>query len=139
MKSRSKRLVVAMALILAVFNATAATAGPPILPSSFYGVVQIGGANVVTGTTVTALINGVEYAHATVQIYQGQSVASLDVPADDPQTPAKEGGAAGDVVHFRVGNYMMLQSAPWRSGVNLHLDLKLYQAFLPKVGRVAGQ
>jgi hypothetical protein len=132
------RLVLLFMMILAVVGPQPALAGPPSLPSSFYGIVKIDRANVPAGITVTALIDGVEYAHSTVAVYQGNSVTSLDVPADDPGTPVKEGGAPGDVVHFRVGNQMMLQTAPWRSGVNLHLDLTLFHANMPAVVRGTG-
>jgi hypothetical protein len=118
-------LVLTVGLLLA--SAWTALAVPP-LPSSFYGTVKASGANVPAGTTVSAWINGVKYSETTVLMYAGDTVYSLDVPGDEPETPGKEGGVTGDTVVFRVGTQVTDQTAPWQSGSNVELNLTITNA-----------
>jgi len=126
---RTKRgfivLVLSVGLLLA--SALKVLAVPP-LPSSFYGTVKASGANVPVGTTVSAWINGVKYSETTVLVYAGDTVYSLDVPGDEPETPDKEGGVPGDTVVFHIGTQVADQTAPWQSGTNVELDLTVTNA-----------
>lgn len=98
----------------------------PPLPSSFYGSVQINGADLQPGDTISAWINGVKYAETSPAWDDGDTVYSLDVPGDDSDTPVViEGGVPGDTVTFRVNGYLATQSAPWASGTNLELPLSV--------------
>lgn len=110
------------------------TTGPalafPPLPSSFYGRVQVNGGNAPEGTLVRALINGQVYAEGRVQMYQGDSVYSLDVRGDDSETPERDGGAEGDMIQFEVGGVLAGQTGDWHSGTNVELNLTLTSAGL---------
>jgi hypothetical protein len=132
-------LVLTVGLLLA--SALTVLAVPP-LPSSFYGTVKVDGANVPVGTTVSAWINGVKYAETTVLLYEGDTVYSLDVPGDDPETPNVEGGISGDAVIFHIDDQGADQTASWQSGTNVNLDLthaseemEEYRLFLPWVAQ----
>ncbi len=70
-----------------------------------------------------ALINGIPYAETNSMIYQGNSVYSLDIPADDLSTPVKEGGIEGETVTFLVAEFPASPNADWHSGVNMELNL----------------
>jgi hypothetical protein len=119
------RNVIALGLTigLLLISAAAVLAGPPPLPSSFYGAVKVNGANVPVGTIVSAWINGVKYVETTVLLYAGDTVYSLNVPGDDPETPGIEGGVSGDIVVFHIGDQVTDQTGFWQSGTNVGLDL----------------
>jgi hypothetical protein len=123
MKTAIRFKFVAFALACAMLAASApvALALPP-LPSSFWGTVKMNGANAPNGTVVSAWINGVRYAQATVSVYNGDTVYSLDVPGDDPQQSGIQGGVPGDTVVFQIETWVA-QTAPWQSGINAELDL----------------
>ena len=137
MKTKSRMIVILIALGLLFVSVSPALAMPP-LPSSFYGMVQISGANVATGSEVSAKINGVQYAYATVQIYQGQTVYSLDVPGDDPATQGViEGGVQGNTVVFWIDGTPANETAIWQSGTNVARNLTILPPAAPVVS-IAG-
>jgi hypothetical protein len=55
----------------------------------------LNGANVSSGTIVSAWINGVKYIEVGTSTYEGSSVY---MPADNPDTPEKDGGVEGDLI-----------------------------------------
>jgi hypothetical protein len=114
-------LIVISALLMTI---TTASAVPP-LPSSFYGTVKVNGENVAVGVSVTATINGVQYAYAATQLYQGDTVYTLDVPGDDLGTTIIEGGVSGDTVVFKVNGITALETGTWQSGTNIKLNLTI--------------
>lgn len=123
MKTFREITVLLLTISLLLLNVATAAAVPP-LPSSFYGTVKVNGANVAAGTRVTALINGVEYSGATVQLYQGDTVYSLNVKGDDSSTSGVvEGGIAGDTIIFQIGSLTAVQTGTWASGANVELNL----------------
>jgi len=82
----------------------------PQMPHQFYGTVTIGKDLAPEGTIVSAQIGG-EYRSTTVDAkgrygyspdYGGTGI--FKVLADDPGTPEKEGGVAGETVEFYVLN-----------------------------------
>jgi hypothetical protein len=112
-----------LAIILLLFNASIASAVPPV-PCSFYGTVKSGGINVPLDTIVSARINGVTYASKTVLVDHADTVYAFNVPGDEPETPGIiEGGVQGDTVLFYIGNQKADQTAPWCSGGNNQLNL----------------
>jgi len=127
-EKRSKfGFVLALFLMLSVFLPVAADQ-PPRLPSAFYGTVTQNGENLPNGTTVSAWINGVQYAATTTFMTtigsQQVSVYTITVPGDDPSTPdIIEGGNEGDTVIFRVGGYLTDQSGVWHEGTDAELNL----------------
>jgi S-layer homology domain len=114
--------------IVSLASAIPVLAIPP-MPSSFYGTVKRGGVNVSAGTTITASINGVPYANTTVQLYNGDTVYSLNVPGDDPDTLAIEGGTPGNTVVFTIGKGAADQAGTWQSSSNIELDLTAPPSF----------
>lgn len=101
----------------------------PTLPSSFYGTVQLDGANVPDGTVVSAWINGQKYAQTITFTDNGLSVYVLDVPGDDPETSGTvEGGVAGDTVVFYIGNVQATPTATWQNGSNQAVNLSASSA-----------
>lgn len=121
------------AMILAALLAgrpAAVWAFPP-LPSSFYGGVQLNGADLPDGARVEAVIDGQVFAYSLTQTYAGASVFSLDIPGDDLSTADVEGGREGDVISFRVAGSLAAQTGIWRSGTNASLDLTAASASAP--------
>ena len=129
-----KLVTLAVALALLTASVPPVLAFPP-LPSSFYGTVKVDGTNVPLGTMVSAWINGVQYASASVSLYAGDTVHSLIVPGDDPDVPGKDGGVPGETIVFYIGNQRADQTAIWQSGRNLRLDLSYTTADI-SVGQV---
>jgi hypothetical protein len=131
-------LILTMGMLL--FDVRTALAVPP-LPSSFYGTVKSNGFNVPSGVRVSARINGILYAMSPYMLYNGDTVYTLNVPGDDPETPnIVEGGVPGDTVVFYVGNTQANQTATWQSGTNVNLNLTVslppyMQIYLPLITR----
>ena len=102
-----KKLTIALALCvsLLVLVSTVAQAGSPPLPSRFYGEITLNGDDAPTGLTLSAWIDGVQYAETSITVAGGHSVYVIDVPADDPDTPGLEGGQNGDAVVFKLGGH----------------------------------
>jgi hypothetical protein len=95
----------------------------PSLPSSFYGIVKYNGENLPEGTLVEAMVNNEVCAKGYSEMYQGDSVYTLDVRGDDTDTTEQDGGKEGDTIYFRVGGLMASQTAEWHAGTNVSLDL----------------
>jgi Tol biopolymer transport system component len=110
------------AMVLLSLSPTAAGAAPPI-PSSFYGTAKLNGANVLDATKVSAWVGGAKYAETETIIWEGDSVYSIEVPGDDPDTPEKDGGVEGDTVVFKIGDHTADQTGTWHSGTNVELNL----------------
>jgi len=126
---KNRMLIMGMMLLTClVFSQAVLAAAPPPIPSSFWGTVKYNGENVTVGATVTAWINGVWYASNLTELYEGNTVFSLDVPGDQTDTPAIEGGKAGDTVVFKVNGVIAVETATWQSGVNAQRDLTLTSA-----------
>ena len=84
----------------------------------------MGGAKVPVGTQVSAFINGVQYASTYCIVYNGDTVYSLDVTGDDPNTPdIIEGGVPGETIVFFVGGKKAAQTATWQGGIIVNLNL----------------
>ena len=96
----------------------------PQFPHTFYGTIKKDGANIPAGTVVSAWIGGVQYASTTTLTSGADSVYALNVPGDDPDTPAKEGGVSGEIISFQVGGQTADQTAIFSSGEMTHLDIK---------------
>jgi len=117
-------ILILMVSVISLFVTVPALAIPP-LPSSFYGTVKVNGANVPVGTTVSARINGVQYASTTAFLYNGDTVYSLDVLGDNPDTVAVDGGREGDSIQFEVGGTLAGETGVWHSGTNVKQDLTI--------------
>ena len=124
MKIQRTFIVIPIMMCVLFANYSTALAVPPF-PSSFYGTAKVDGMNVPVGAPITAFINGVQVAFSGTSLYEGETVYSLDVPGDDPTTPAIEGGVAGDTIVFLVNGQPAQQTALWQSGSNLMLDLTI--------------
>ena len=137
MNLNQRLLGIALLAVLMVSGATPALAGPPTLPSSFYGLVKIDGLNVPAGTLITASINGTVVAQTATFLSQGHSVYTLNVPADDPDTTNRDGGVTGDTITITVlsGSQSIVRPATWQSGSNTQVDLARYKVCLPLAQR----
>ena len=116
----------ALWLLLAVLVAGAAPAPAwafPQMPHQFCGDVTINGSLAASGVIVSARIGGVEYASTTTdsQGRYGYTPSLFMVPADDPATPPKEGGSAGDTVSFYVAG-VLGGTAPFACGQVTNLN-----------------
>ena len=134
MKDHHPILVGLVLLCMLSLGFSPASAIPP-LPSSFYGTVQVNGANVPAGLPITAWIDGTQYAITYPSIYSGYTVYSLNVPGDDPSTPGIEGGKQNDVITFKVGGIPANLTGVWQAGTNTQINLSItaYLVFLPCV------
>jgi hypothetical protein len=124
------------ALLLTLAGARAD--GPPGIPSSFYGVIEVNGAKVPTDTIITAWISGTNYVVGLIEDHGTFTSYSVDVPDDDLSTVhIKEGGVYSDVVQFRIKGISAAQTGRWVSGTNTRLDLTflIKYTFLPVLRR----
>jgi hypothetical protein len=97
----------------------------PPLPSSLFGTVHLNGEKVPEGTSIRALIDGVVMGEGQTMIYQGESVYSLDIKGDDPDTKEIDGGVEGDIIHFNVGGVIAEETGVWQGGTNVELNLSV--------------
>jgi hypothetical protein len=116
---RTAVVLVALLLVLA----TTASAVPPPLPSSFWGVFTMNGARVALSAELTAHIDDIACGKATLFLYQGATYYSISVKGDIPDTPIKEGGVDGDVIQFWLNGIPLATTAIWSGGINQMLDL----------------
>jgi len=103
-KSRVLKLCVLVAIGLFLLpSMVLAHVGPEC---RFFGPVTVCDQNVPDGTVVTAWLEDPSVGPWTGILYRQHGVTyySVDVDADDPNTPTKEGGVEGDTVYFSV-NY----------------------------------
>lgn len=98
---------------------------PPALPANFRGVVYVDGAYVAAGTIISVEGDGGVYAEAEAFLRDGQSRYAVNVPEDNPLTPGKDGGSAGEVLRFRIGTQLAEQQATWESGKIEDLTLSI--------------
>jgi hypothetical protein len=131
------RHLVSIVILLGIGSASLLAFQPvlafPSLPSTFYGTVKVNGANVTDGTLVQASIQGKIITEIQTQTYKDDSFYSLDVPADDPDTLAIEGGQEGDTITFIIGGIVADQAGVWKSGTIFSLNLSASSAatFIP--------
>ena len=95
----------------------------PVLPSSFYGAIQVDGANVAPGMNIRALIGGQVLAEEVTLMYEGASVYTIHVPGNDNDTQEVDGGREGDQITFEIGGLVAEQTATWHSGTSVELNL----------------
>ena len=113
-------------LVLALPAWQAARAGPPALPSSFWGSVTLAdGTDAPVGLVVRALVGDQPCAETRTREYEGRTMYTLHVPAEDGDTPDAEGGQAGDAVRWEVCSALLQVSSVWQGGTNVRLDLQV--------------
>lgn len=117
-------LLLALCLVLGV-SATPVWAIPPQMPHQFYGNVTIGEATAPSGVSVSASIGGVPYAVTTTDAQGRYGYSPLfKVPADDPDTQAKDGGVAGETIQLYVAN-TPAATATFQNGEITQLNLEI--------------
>jgi hypothetical protein len=118
--------VAALALL-----ATTASALPPPLPSSHWGVITLDGRPVPSGSKLSAYVDGVLCGETTRFFsFEGTTGYSITVKGDNPDTPEKDGGRHGDVIRFRLNHKIVPATAVWIEGGNSRLNLAVYIRFL---------
>ena len=119
MKRRYRLIIVLFSLMML------AATGPPPLPSSFWGTVEVDGAPVAEGTVIFAWIDGVKYDDDAAKAYVGWEGVyyAFNVPGDQVGTDPIEGGVEGDIITFRIGDLVAQETAVWHSGTNVRLNL----------------
>jgi len=121
-RRRTWPLVVLVALVTML--GAPVSAGPPALPSSFWGTVEhADGHTVQAGTVVQALVDGRVCGEGRVQPYEGLMVYGLHVLADDTETTEKDGGREGDAVTIEICDTPLDVEATWHGGANVRVDL----------------
>jgi len=118
---QSLLLVVALASVL--FTAAARADGPA--SCSFSGTVQLSGADVAGGTLITAIINGDEY-HTHTALGVGSSSYSITI-----QPPEGKSYSDGTEVTFEINGLKADQTAIFKAGSNLRLDLTASTGSVP--------
>ena len=137
-----KKMTVISLLVALVILALAlpGTTGAHISDSCrFYGPVTVNGQDVPDGTVVSAWLENPSVGPWTTTTYTHYEASwyAIDIPADDLGTPGKEGGVAGDQVHFSVGATPVPGTATWQiygpSGL-----LRVYHALFISPGGLTG-
>jgi hypothetical protein len=110
-------LVVAMLLLSPVL-----ASAQPSLPCRFHGTVQLDGAAVEDGTTITATVEGQTFTTTTPSAAYGASTFVLLI--EQPEGVA----LAGSTVTFKIGARDADQTATWELGGNIELNLSAGEA-----------
>jgi hypothetical protein len=114
-----------LSLVIGVILALPITAmAVPQMPCQVYGDVVVNGAAAPAGVTIEASIGGVHYASSVTNATgkYGYAPSILRVPADDPSTPEKEGGAVGDTIELSISG-TSVGTASFLPGVTTNIDL----------------
>lgn len=115
-------------------------AQPPALPSSFYGTVTLNGEDAPEGTLIAVGNRGRVYAELAcfIDTDTGRPVYSIDVPADDPATPERDGGIQDEVLQFTVGGLLADRAPIWDGGTTQERPLAATEPrlYLPLINRV---
>ena len=122
MKKRGFIIPIILLGVVTIGSISEVWAVPPF-PHTFYGTAKKDGANVPDGTVISAWIGGTQYVTTETFTSGGDSVYSINVPGDDPETTATEGGVNGNTVSFRVGSDIASQTAVFSSGSLTNLNL----------------
>jgi hypothetical protein len=84
---------------------------PPVFPGTYHGSVRLDGVPAASGTVISALVDGTEWASGTV----ADGLYVLDIPETLPATPpCFEGGT----ITFAVEGYVCSPSPDWASGLH---------------------
>ena len=102
MDAKIKVITYCTILILAFATCLLNVKALPLMPHRFYGAVTLAGTPASNGTLVEATINNITYASTTTMAGKYGYTPAFYVPADDPDTPEKEGGVSGDTIDFYV-------------------------------------
>ncbi len=102
----------------------------------FHGRVAVDGQDVPDGATVTAWLEDPYLGPwiTTVEMEHGMTWYVLDIPPDDAATPGKDGGVAGEEVHFSVNYDSITLPAPssnWESVGFIYHPLRLTTSVIP--------
>ncbi|MDF1521021.1 MAG: MBG domain-containing protein [Brevefilum sp.] len=122
MKNLKQFSIFALFFVLIVGNLGVVNAAQPGMPSSFYGGIHFmtddGGP--IAGDFIEAYVPGAAsyVAQDDIQTHLGDLVYAIKVPADDPDTPEKDGGLVGDTVTFTIGG-RIVGSGDWVAGSNV--------------------
>jgi hypothetical protein len=115
-------LVFLIATSMFMTNVSTAQSSQPS-PSSFHGTVKVNGSKVPVGTSISAWINGVQYASAATTLATGNAIYKLDVPRDPPHAAGMQASKEGDAIVFHVGDLIASQTGTWHGDTDVQLDL----------------
>jgi len=119
-------MTVLLIALLATDPGGSARAGPPALPSSFWGEVTLAdGSAAPTGLAIWAIVGDGMRVEALTRPYEDLTIYTLHVPADDSDLAGLQGGREGDAVHWQVCGEALATSSTWHGGTNVRLDLQL--------------
>lgn len=103
---KKKIITITLMLVLLSTVSTSLVFAVPSMPHKFWGDVTVDGVAAVDGLSVEAKINGVTYLSTVTADGRYGWSPMFNVPGDDMDTVAIEGGVAGDDILFYVdGTY----------------------------------
>lgn len=126
---RLRHLIITVLVILfglSINTRANAAVNPPSWPFIVYGEIDPGNNQVLTNSVVIAKIKEAKVAETQVQNYNQKLVYKLTIPADDPDTPALDGGKEGNLIKFWVDNLEALQTTTWKNSTTEKLNLSFY-------------
>jgi len=117
------RVVVLLAVVVLLLFPAMAFAQGPQLPCRFYGTVQVDGANVADGTSITATVGNETYTTVTATTVYGPSTYALKiVPPEGTEFPA------GAQITFMIGAVAAGETGTFGAGSNVELNLSSGEA-----------
>ena len=100
-----------------------------IQPSQHFGEIRYpDGTPVEDGIILSVYINGTYIASTAVK----DGKYNISIPADDPVTEWKDGGADGDLIEVRLAQCGAKQTLVWSSGSNAKTDLEIEDSCYPE-------
>ncbi|NLD72394.1 MAG: hypothetical protein GX649_06715 [Chloroflexi bacterium] len=83
------------------------------------------GTHAPEGLPVSALVEGAPAGEGLTRLQAGHVLYTLHVPADDPETAARDGGRAGDAVRLVLCGTPLEAVGAWQGGTNTRIDLTM--------------
>jgi hypothetical protein len=112
----TKFSIIALLVVAMLLLSPAVVSAQPVPPSRFHGTVELDGAPVDDGTTITATIEGQTFTTTTPSAY-GDSTFALMI--EQPDGMAFD----GKTVTFKIGDRDAGQTGTWEMGGNVELNL----------------
>ena len=107
---RLRLLALAGMLSLLLLSAQPVVARVPTPPHTVYGLIAVTNGSGTQTRQLDAHVNGVVASSMVTTVGVTALPYTIQLPADDPATPAVEGGVSGSSIEFRSGTSLVIPS-----------------------------
>ncbi len=111
----NRKLLVLLTVMFSFALVRVALASPPAPPHAFQGSVLVNGVAPANGTVITATVTDATDSASFTTTTFSDGMYWVSVSADNPDTPAYDGGTGGDAISFEIAGLPAEQTAAFSS------------------------